>query len=64
MMEPMKDLKIPFSPRLLRIHLDAKAGSRAGVMSSLIGIASRQSIETSQKVKIAELVTFPSVWKG
>ena len=44
--------------------LDSKAGSRAGIMSSLIGIAARQSIETGQKVKIADLVHFPSSWKG
>ncbi|MCK9639318.1 MAG: Gfo/Idh/MocA family oxidoreductase [Prolixibacteraceae bacterium] len=44
--------------------LGSKAGSRAGIMSSLIGIAARKSIETGQKVKIADLVTFPSTWKG
>ena len=44
--------------------LGCKAGSRAGIMSSLIGIAARQSIETGQKVKIADLVTFPGAWKG
>lgn len=44
--------------------LGSKAGSRAGIMSSLIGIAARQSIETGQNIKIADLVTFPSVWKG
>lgn len=44
--------------------LGSKAGSRAGIMSSLIGIAARQSIETGQKVKIADLVTFPNEWKG
>ena len=44
--------------------LGSKAGSRAGIMSSLIGIAARQSIETGQKVKIADLVTFPNTWKG
>lgn len=43
--------------------LGSKAGSRAGIMSSLIGIAARQSIETGQKVKIADLVSFPSVWR-
>ncbi len=32
------------------------AGSRAGVMASLIGIAARQSIETGQRVKIADLI--------
>jgi predicted dehydrogenase len=44
--------------------LGCKAGSRAGIMSSLIGIAARQSIEAGQKVKITDLVTFPSEWKG
>jgi predicted dehydrogenase len=44
--------------------LSAKADSRAGIMSSLIGIAARQSIQTGQKVKISELVTFPYVWRG
>ena len=44
--------------------LGAKAGSRAGIMSSLIGIAARQSIETGEKVKIADLVTFPATWNG
>lgn len=45
-------------------QLGAKAGSRAGIMSSLIGIVARQSIETSKKVKIADLVTFPNASKG
>ena len=44
--------------------LGSKAGSRAGIMSSLIGIAARQSIETGQKIKIADLVTFPRTRKG
>jgi predicted dehydrogenase len=44
--------------------LGSKAGSRAGILSSLIGIAARQSIEIGQKVKIADLVTFPNEWKG
>lgn len=44
--------------------MGSKAGSRAGIMSSLIGIAARQSIETGQKVKIADLVNFQSAWKG
>jgi predicted dehydrogenase len=43
--------------------LGAKAGSRAGIMSSLIGIAARESIETGQKIKIADLVTFPKTLK-
>lgn len=44
--------------------LGSRAGSRAGILSSLIGIAARQSIETGQKVKIADLVTFPKTWNG
>jgi predicted dehydrogenase len=39
--------------------LGQTAGSRAGVLSSLIGIAARKSIETGQKVLIADLITFP-----
>lgn len=39
--------------------LRKKADSRAGILSSLIGIAARQSIETGKKVKIADLVDFP-----
>jgi predicted dehydrogenase len=35
------------------------AGSRAGVMASLIGIAARQSIETGTRVRIADLIKFP-----
>jgi hypothetical protein len=38
------------------------AGSRAGILSSLIGIAARQSIETGEKVKIADLIDFPVGW--
>ena len=33
-----------------------KAGSRAGVLSSIIGIAARKSIETGRSIKIAELI--------
>lgn len=43
---------------------NSRADSRAGIMSSLIGIAARQSIETGQKVKISDLVKFPKVWRG
>lgn len=39
------------------------AGSRAGIMSSLIGIAARQSIETGERVKIADLIDFPYAWR-
>ena len=44
--------------------LGARAGSRAGILSSLIGIAARQSIETGQKIKIADMINFPNSWKG
>lgn len=43
--------------------LGKAAGSRAGVLSSLIGIAARRSIETGERVKIANLVDFPPAWK-
>jgi predicted dehydrogenase len=33
-----------------------KAGSRAGILSSMIGIAARKSIESGQKVSIKELI--------
>lgn len=33
-----------------------KAGSRAGVLSSMIGIAARKSIETGKAVKISEMI--------
>jgi len=42
----------------------SKADSRAGIMSSLIGIAARRSIETGLKIRIADLVKFPEVWRG
>ncbi len=44
--------------------LRQKAGSRAGVLASLIGIAARQSIETGKKVAIADLIKFPTTWEG
>lgn len=43
--------------------LNRKAGSRAGVLSSLIGIAARHSIESGETVRIKDLVTFPLEWK-
>jgi predicted dehydrogenase len=42
--------------------LQKLAGSRAGILSSLIGIAARRSIETGDKVSIAELIDFPLNW--
>ena len=42
--------------------LNQVAGSRAGLMSSLIGIAAVQSIETNQQVRIDDLVDFPLTW--
>jgi len=44
--------------------LGSKAGSRAGILSSLIGIAARQSIESGNKIKIADLLVFPDQWRG
>ena len=44
--------------------LFSKADSRAGIMSSLIGIAARQSIETGRKILVNDLVKFPEVWRG
>jgi len=44
--------------------LFTRADSRAGIMSSLIGFAARRSIETGQRIKISDLMTFPQVWKG
>ncbi|MBD3374700.1 gfo/Idh/MocA family oxidoreductase [candidate division KSB1 bacterium] len=43
--------------------LEQLAGSRAGVMSSLIGIAARKSIETGERVKIADLIDIPLAWR-
>ncbi len=45
-------------------QFNSRADSRAGIMSSLIGIAARQSIETGKMVQIADLVKFPKVWRG
>lgn len=45
-------------------QFSSRADSRAGIMSSLIGIAARQSIETGRTIRIADLVKFPKVWRG
>ena len=42
--------------------LGQSAGSRAGVMASLIGIAARDSIETGKTIKIDDMVKFPNKW--
>jgi hypothetical protein len=42
--------------------LGKMADSRAGIFSSLIGIAARQSIETGKKVTISDLIDFPVGW--
>ena len=42
--------------------LGKMAGSRAAVLSSLVGIAARKSIESGQRVKIADLVDFHQKW--
>lgn len=38
--------------------LKKRAGSRAGILSSLIGIAARRSIETGEKINISDLIKF------
>ena len=40
------------------------SGSRAGILSSLIGIAARESIKTGKAVKINDLVKFNTLWEG
>lgn len=42
--------------------LGKAAGSRAGVLSSLIGIAARKSIENGRRYRIDELIRFPLMW--
>lgn len=42
--------------------LNQKAGSHAGLMSSLIGIAARKSIENGRRVRIDELIDLPVSW--
>ncbi len=59
--ERVKDLI--FKPGV-KDTLGQKAGSRAGIMSSLIGIAARRSIETGSIVKVSDMVHFPTTWKG
>ncbi|MEN8229657.1 MAG: Gfo/Idh/MocA family oxidoreductase [Bacteroidota bacterium] len=59
--ERIKDLI--FKPDV-KDELGRKAGSRAGIMSSLIGIAARQSVETGSKVKVGDMVHFPTTWNG
>ena len=44
--------------------LFTRADSRAGIMSSLIGIAARHSIKTGLKINIDDLVRLPEVWRG
>lgn len=43
--------------------LGKRAGSHAGIMSSLIGIAARTSIETGERVRIADLLQRPATWR-
>lgn len=43
--------------------LGKKAGSHAGIMSSLIGIAARTSIETGEPVRIADLMERRATWR-
>ncbi len=42
--------------------LKKHAGSRAGVLASLIGIAARESIETGKVMNIDDMVKFPNRW--
>jgi predicted dehydrogenase len=42
--------------------LNQIADSRAGVLSSMIGIAARESIETGSRIKIADMIDFPPTW--
>jgi len=42
--------------------LKKHAGSRAGVLASLIGIAARESIETGKVINIDDMVKFPNRW--
>ena len=42
--------------------LNKMAGSRAGVLASLIGIAARESIESGKSVKIDDMIKFPHRW--
>ena len=42
--------------------LKKHAGSRAGVLASLIGIAARESIETGEVINIDDMVKFPNKW--
>lgn len=44
-------------------ELGQMAGSRSGLLSSLIGIAAVKSIETGQQVNVKDLVNFPVQWK-
>ncbi len=59
--ERVKDLI--FKPGV-KDTLRQRAGSRAGILASLIGIAARQSIETGEKVKIDDLIRIPTTWRG
>ena len=43
-------------------NVEELAGSRADIMSSLIGNAARESIETGKRVKIRDLVDFTATW--
>lgn len=43
--------------------LGKKAGSKAGVLSSLIGIAARESIESGKRIKLNQIIDFDDLWK-
>jgi predicted dehydrogenase len=42
--------------------MEKMAGSRAGVIASLVGIAARESIENGEPIKIDGMVKFPHRW--
>lgn len=42
--------------------MEKMAGSKAGVLASLVGIAARKSIQTGGPVHISELIDFPRTW--
>jgi len=44
--------------------LGQRAGSREGILSSLIGIAARTSIDTGEPIKLGDLLELPPVWPG
>ena len=58
-----KEKALIFNPNI-NDSLGQIAGSRAGILSSLIGIAARESIKTGKTVKIDDLISFNTTWRG